>query len=207
MIGRSSILFLLVQGMVLAFPSQAQEKIFVRAPAVFDKAAFIADRVRAECAIDTLLGKHVLEKVNEKFPGTAQVREPGEAGKDKILNLTILGVFGGGGGAWSGPKYINMRADLMQNNQVIATVVKQRGSSGGAFGATMGTCAIMERISVALGRDIAEWLASPAAASTSVPAKPAANEGGTTADSKAADAPAGTALPAKPAASQEEKIN
>lgn len=207
MIGRLPALFLLVQGMVMAFPTQAQEKILVRAPAVYDKTAFITDRVRAECTIDTLLGKHVYEKVNEKFPGAAQVREPGEAGKDKLLNLTILGVFGGGGGAWSGSKYINMRAELTQNNQVIATMVRQRSSRGGAFGATMGTCAIMERITVALGRDVAEWLASPATVSAGVPAKPDLNEASAAAAPKSADGPAGTDVPPGPGAGREEKTN
>jgi len=208
MIRRLSILFLMAQWMVLAFHSHAQERIFVRAPAVFDKAAPIADSVKAECAVDTLLGQHVYAKVSEKFPASAQVRELGEAGKDRVLNLTILSVFGVGGGSWSGPKSISLRADLMQDNQVIATATRQRSSTGGVFGGVTGTCAIMERIAVALGRDVAAWLASPASAPASVLAKPASTDADPAAATlKAADVPASTDVPSKPPASPEEKIN
>jgi len=206
MIGRLTILLLMAQGMAIAFHARAQEKIFVRAPAVYDKNAAIADNVKAECAIDALLGKHVHERVSEKFPGSPQVRDLGEAGKDKVLNITILGVLGGGGGACSGSKSITLRADLTQNNQVIATTVKQRSSTGGAFGGFKGTCAIMERIVVALGRDVAAWLSSPAAAAGNTPAKPAPIEADSpAAPAKAENVPAASDIPSKPPASQEEK--
>lgn len=207
MIRRLSILFPLALGIVTAFQSQAQEKIFVRTPAVFDKSAPIVDSVKAECAVDMLLGQHVYAKVSDKFSGAAQVRTSDEAGKGKVVELTILSVRGVGGGAWSGRKSITLRADLVQNNQVIATAVKQRSSSGGAFGGMSGTCAIMERIAVALGEDVTAWLASPAAASATVSAKPVSNEAGPTAAPKVADAPAATDVPSSPAVSQEEKNN
>ena len=208
MVGRWFILFLVAQGMAAVFNAHAQERIFVRAPAVFDKTAPIADSVKAECAVDTLLGQQVYARVSEKFPGSAQVRELGEAGKNKVLNLTILSVHGVGGGSWSGPKSISLRADLMQDNQVIATTMKQRSSTGGVFGGVTGTCAIMERIAVALGRDVVAWLASPASAPASVPVKPAAAEANSAAAApKAEDIPAAPEVPSKSPAGPEEKIN
>lgn len=176
------VLFLTAVGVAVAFHVRAQDKILVRVPADFDKAAPIVSSVKAECAVDTLIGTHVFQGVSEKFPGALQVRELAEADGNKVVNLTILSVYGVGGGSWSGPKSISVRAELMQNGQVIATSVKQRSSTGGVFGGMMGTCAIMERIAVVLGKDIAAWLASPAPAPGGSSAKPAAAAGPSAAD-------------------------
>ncbi|HEX7250535.1 MAG TPA: hypothetical protein VF262_09155, partial [Burkholderiales bacterium] len=78
---------------------------------------------------------------------------------------------------------ISVRADLEQNSKLHASKLLTRQSSGGAFGGMKGTCSIMERIAVALGRDVAAWVpgalatlpaAAPAPAAAAVQSAPAA---------------------------------
>ena len=82
---------------------------------------------------------------------------------------------------------------MLQNSKIVATKDLKRQSGGGAFGAYTGTCPIMDRIAVALGKDVAAWLPSafmvmkyapgpatqPASQSASQPALEPAKEGAT----------------------------
>jgi hypothetical protein len=134
----------------------AAEPILVQVPAVFDPQAPISDAVRTECAVDMLLGNFAYDRVRAKFPESSTVQKSTAPGTEKVLNVTILSVHAAGGGPWSGRKSMAVRADLLQSGKVIATTVRER-STGGSFG-TFGTCAMLERVTAALGSDIASWL-------------------------------------------------
>lgn len=145
---------------VLSAPglAHADGKLLVQVPASLDPSAPIGDSVKRECGVESLVGNHVFQKVRERVPETGQIEDVTKAGADKVLKLTLLSVHGAGGGGWSGPKSITIRADVSQNQQVIESKVFQRQSSGGAFGGLKGTCSIMERIAVALGQDVGRWV-------------------------------------------------
>ena len=147
----------------------AAEPILVQVPAVFDPQAPVGDAVRAECAVDMLLGNFVYDRVRARFPESASVKQATATGTEKVLYVTILSVHAAGGGAWSGRKSMAVRADLLQAGKVIATTVKERRSGGGAFGGSMGTCAILERVTAALGADIAGWLSQALLVGVSAP--------------------------------------
>lgn len=135
----------------------ASERLFVQVPAILDPAAPIAAAVKRECGVESLVGNHALKSI-----GSARSTDTDQVGANKLLKLTILSVHGAGGGGWSGPKSMTVRADLLQGGQVVRTTVLQRSSTGGVFGGMSGTCAIMERIAVALGKDVSVWLSMPA---------------------------------------------
>ena len=142
----------------VAQTSYANEKIIV-VPAILDASAPIAVSVQAECTVETSVGNQIFQNVRERIPGTEQSQNPGQAEANSIvLKVTILSVRGVGGGGWSGSKSIAIRADLLQNAQVIGTKTLTRNSRGGVWGGVSGTCAIMDRIAAALGRDVADWL-------------------------------------------------
>jgi len=142
-----------------ALPAQAQEKIMVQVPAVLDAGSGVGDTVKRDCGLESLMGSHAFQSVNKKFPGSTRV-EKAEGEQGKVLRLTITSVIGAGGGAWSGPKTMTVRADLLQSGKVIASTVKSRSSGGGAFGGMKGTCQIFERVMTTLGADVAAWLPS-----------------------------------------------
>lgn len=150
-----------VAALFIANAAGAQEKIAVVMPALLDPNAPIGEAVRRECGVQTSVGTQVFERVSERFPGTVQVQEASQAGQDTaVLKVTLIGVLGAGGGGWSGQKSITLRAEILQGAKVVMARTLSRQSGGGVFGGVSGTCAIMERIAVALGRDVAGWLPS-----------------------------------------------
>ncbi len=154
-------LFLLpaIVALCIAQASYANDKIVVTVPAILDPSAPIGENVRRECSVETNVGTQIFQKVSERFPGTEQTPNPNQAGSDRIvLKVTIVGVLGAGGGAWSGSKSITIRADVLQNAKVAATRTLNRQSKGWGLGGVNGTCAIMDHIAVALGKDVAAWL-------------------------------------------------
>lgn len=155
--------------------AQAAERLLVQVPAMLDPGAPIARNVRSECNVEGLVGNQVFAQVAKRWPGTETVAPKAPVGGAKVLRVTLLSVMGTGGGAWSGAKSISVRADLQQNGKTLQTTVLNRQSGGGFWGGTMGTCAIMERIAVTLGNDVAGWM-SGAVARAGVDALPAAVE-------------------------------
>ena len=191
------ILLLSMVALCIAQASSADQKIIV-VPAILDPGAPIAVSVQAECSVETSVGTQIFQNVQERIPGAEQSQNPGQAEPTSIvLKVTILSVRGVGGGGWSGSKSIAIRADLLRNAQVIETKTLTRNSRGGVWGGVSGTCAIMDRIAAALGRDVADWLpgalvitrqkASSPDPSTTQAVKE--EEGGSSASGKAASDP------------------
>lgn len=150
-----------VAGIIVAcasFPGdgRAQEKLLIQA--VLDPKVSVVESVKRECGLETMVGDWVLESVGKKYPGSAKLHQGDGAGNGKVLKVTIVNVVGVGGGAYSGPKSMTVRADLMQSGKVLATTTKERSSGGGAFGGYKGTCQIFGRVAKTLGSDVAAWL-------------------------------------------------
>jgi hypothetical protein len=143
--------------MAFAGAAVAQEQFAVLVPAVLDPSAPIGDAVKRECGVESKVGTEVFSRVAERYPAE-QVANAAQAGDRLVLKVTLLSVVGHGGGGWSGTKAIAIRADVLRDSKVIATRTMNRQSGGGVFGGVTGTCAIMDRIAVALGRDVAAWL-------------------------------------------------
>jgi hypothetical protein len=167
-----------IRGMVVAAMlmtgtlTQAKDALRVQVPAAFAEQTPIEPRVKEECAVDSVLGNHVFQKIADKYPGTLQVSDPAKMEKGRVLKLTILSVQGIGGGGWTGAKAVTVRADLLQDGEVVQTAVKREHSRGGMLGGMRGTCSILEIVAESLGRQFATWLVKLDAASP-VPAAPA----------------------------------
>ena len=135
-------------------------KLYVLTPAPYDKNSGADPKVKEECA----LGIKVSQKVQESAQGKFDVvpsKTLADAGKNKALSLTIVGVQGVAGGAWSGAKTVRIQGSLKQGGKVIGTFTGQRSSTGGMWGGYKSTCGIFERDTEALGKDVAEWLVAP----------------------------------------------
>ena len=83
---------LLASAMGVATVSHAEEGIRVQVPAVYDPQAPVADSVRRECRIETLIGDHVFQQVSARFAGSSAIADPARSANDRSLNLTILAV-------------------------------------------------------------------------------------------------------------------
>lgn len=147
-------------GVLLCGPltAPAADKLLVQIPATLEPGAPIVESVKRECGVESLVGNHVFQKVHERAGGAEPLSDASKVGASRWLQLTILSVHGVGGGSWSGSKSMTIRAQVVQNDQVLGTTILRRASKGGFFGGVMGTCAILERISLVLGQDVANWI-------------------------------------------------
>ncbi len=166
-------LFLLISALAASLPAVADDSLFVQVPAVFEANARIPANIKRECAVDTMLGNQALAGISNRFGTVRAVDKPEQAGGANLVVLTILSADGFGGGGWSGPKTMTIRADLMQNGVSLSTTTFSRASKGGMFGGMTGTCPIFDRISVALGKDVAKWLVRSGGAKAASAAEPA----------------------------------
>ena len=152
----------LFSGLTFAcLPSQANMPILVEIPVTFDPMAPMPDAVRRECAVDMLLGNHTLTSLPASGTPAQSVSAQTKRESGRVLQLTILSVHGNGGGGWSGAKSMSIRADLKNGDTVIRSRVFSRSSSGAFFGGFVGTCAILERVTVTLSKDVAKWVKTP----------------------------------------------
>jgi hypothetical protein len=152
--------------------SFAADPLFVQIPALIDPTAPVPNAVRTQCDVDKMLADDVLAAINDDY-GPAQSIPSVAAGSGRVVRLTITEVYGLGGGAWSGGKYMSARAELLQDGKQIDYVNLKRTSGGGILGGVTGTCGILDRIGRALGKDTVRWLKNldrnPASAHTDQP--------------------------------------
>lgn len=149
---------LLVAVAATALPLQsavANERFVVKAPAEYDANSRTRDGIRSECALEVLVANNVFAQIEQRFPGALLANGAPPAAQDKVVTLTILNATGHGGGSWSGPKALAVRADVMQDGKLVRSIVKSRNSRGGMFGGMMGTCGILERAASTVAKDIA----------------------------------------------------
>jgi len=146
---------------VLAAQAQAETAVFVKSQAVYADGASVGGKIKEECGLESTLTSHLMRYLGKAAPGATMLADGASAGSTPVLSMTILSVMGVGGGAWSGPKGITIRADLAQNGKVVRTINLHRTTSGGAFAGFKGTCSILDRAATALGKDVSAWYVQP----------------------------------------------
>ncbi|WP_050477164.1 hypothetical protein [Herbaspirillum rhizosphaerae] len=149
---------------------QANEPLQVQVPAAYDSDAYVVPRVKNDCAVESIVGDNVFQKIAEKRPDAQQVQDPAKMATGKVLKLTIISVQGIGGGGWTGSKGITVRADLMQDGRLVQSTQRKERSRGGLLGPVLGTCAILQDVGEALGQHFATWLAKVDSEASAAPA-------------------------------------
>ena len=119
----------------------------------FNENTSVPSAVREECQLG--------EKVSSFLAryGNVQISNIPTAGR--YIDMSITEVFAPGGGAFSGPKWMEVTGVLMDDGTAVASFRAKRFSTGGAFGGFKGTCSIIGRCTKAIAKDIAEWLKNP----------------------------------------------
>ena len=131
-------------------------------PVTYHPNADVVPKVKEECQIEAMLANRVgamMAKLNKTGNGTLAAGS--EAPDSALLRLQITHVLGVGGGAWSGPKAITVTAELLENGKQVRQTKINRWSVGGVWGAFKGTCSILDRSAVAIGKDMYRWVRNP----------------------------------------------
>lgn len=136
------------------------DTLYIPATVNYAEGLNVRGNIKSECNLENIVAQDIAHEAGRVYAKV--VREKPKSGDYHVLDVVIADVFGAGGGAWSGPKYLSLRGSLKtKGGKVIGTFTARRHSSGGAFGAVKGTCGILKRCSRTLGKDVAQFLAAP----------------------------------------------
>ncbi len=119
----------------------------------FNENTSVPNAVRNECQLGEKVSSFLARYANVQFSDTPSTGQ--------YIDMSITEVFAPGGGAFSGPKWMEVTGTLMNNGSPVASFRAKRFSMGGAFGGFKGTCSIIGRCTKAIAKDIAEWLKNP----------------------------------------------
>lgn len=112
-----------------------------------------------ECEISRLVGEGIFQQLTRAHPGmVAQVSLPKLEGDQRALQLTVVNMFGLGGGNYSGPKWMVIRAEVVGPDGVISARDFRRVSAASFSGLFLGTCHVMGKVAAKTGADIRKWL-------------------------------------------------
>ncbi len=156
---RIALLFVLAAGalVVMTPPASAQATKVPRSIPFANNAA-VPDAVRSQCELQTKVPEFLAQSAGSsvELVDGAPSRKQG-----RVLEMEITEVHAPGGGAFSGPKWMGVNGTLYDRGKQIGSFRAKRYSTGGAFGAFKGSCAIIGRCAKAIGQDIAGWLGAP----------------------------------------------
>ncbi|MEQ8689876.1 MAG: hypothetical protein RIC89_03435 [Pseudomonadales bacterium] len=138
-----------------ASPALAADKIGIPAVVPFSETTQVREAVRNECQ----LGEKVSSFVKRYGGRSIEFSDSPDSGKYVVMEITEVHALGGG--AYSGPKWMEVTGSLLENGNEVASFRAKRFTTGGAFGGFKGTCAIIGRCTKAIGKDIADWLRDP----------------------------------------------
>lgn len=122
-------------------------------------ASFIASsNLAKECAIGQMTGERVIEELKRNYPKVSSAATlPPLTGEQRALRLSVMDMFGLGGGGWSGAKSMTIRAEVVSPAGVVARRDFRRATKS-LMGMVSGTCPMMEKIATTIGSDIGNWL-------------------------------------------------
>ena len=153
--------------LLIAFvPCAGFAQALVVSPAGYGTA--VADNIKAECKLSETQSESVLKQLSAAgIPAQAAASDAVPA-SGRYLQLRIESAMSAGNAFTGHRKQVTTSAHLFENGKEVAQTTLSRDSSGGAFGGYKGSCNVLRRCAIVLGKDIAGWIKSQPA-----PAAPA----------------------------------
>jgi hypothetical protein len=155
--------FAAVAALMAALPAAAADVVKIQRSTPFAATAQVPPAVKAQCQLQTKLP----EFISQAAGGSVQLVDGAlDRNAGRVLEMQISEVHSPGGGAFSGPKWMEVKGVLYDRGKQIGSFRARRVTTGGAFAAFKNTCSIIGRCSKTIGEDIAAWLAAPTANAT-----------------------------------------
>jgi hypothetical protein len=112
-----------------------------------------------ECRVANLVSERVGVPMKRTYRNmTASDALPKLTGDERGLQLSVVNMFGLGGGNYSGPKWMVIRAEVVGPEGVLSARDFRRISVASFSGLFMGTCHVMGKVAAKAGADIRKWL-------------------------------------------------
>ena len=132
--------------------------LLVSPSADYSPTGSVPENIKTECTLPAAQTESVLAALN----AAGITAEPAPSGavpaKGRFLKLEITSAVSAGNAFIGHKKQVTTSAHLFQNGKEIAQTTKTRDSMGGFFAGYRGSCSVLHRCTVTLGKDIADWL-------------------------------------------------
>jgi hypothetical protein len=143
--------------LVLLVPGAALGEALLVSPAASYGTA-IADKVKAECGLGETQTEAVLKHLGAAGIAAQAAGSDAVPAKGRFLQLRIESAISGGNGFVGHHKQVTTSARLFENGKEIAQTTQSRDSTGGMFGGYKGSCNVLRRCALVVGKDIAAWV-------------------------------------------------
>jgi hypothetical protein len=120
----------------------------------------IADKVKAECALAETQSEAVLKQLGAAGIAAQAAGSDAVPAQGRYLQLRIESAISAGNGFTGHRKQVTTSARLFENGKEIAHTTQSRDSTGGMFGGYKGSCNVLRRCAIVVGKDIAAWVRS-----------------------------------------------
>lgn len=138
--------------------AQSTKLLYVPETIPFAKGIRVPDKVKEECRLEENLADDIAKAARSVYDKVVRQKP---SGPHHYLEVEITDAFGAGGGAFSGPKRMEMQGKLKTSGgKVLGSFRGERHSMGGIRGLG-GTCSVFKKVTKVLGEDLAKWLVSP----------------------------------------------
>ena len=155
---RIALLFALAAGaLFLAAPTAFAQATKVPRSIPFANNAAVPEAVRSQCQLQTKVPEFLAQSAGSSVELVdAPSRKRGAFSKWRSPKCTRPEAEPSRGAKW-----MSVNGTLYDRGKQIGSFRAKRFSTGGAFGAFKGSCAIIGRCAQVIGQDIAGWLAAP----------------------------------------------
>jgi type IV secretory pathway TrbL component len=148
--------------LLVLFPCAAFGQALLVSPAASYGTA-ISDNVKSECALGQTQTEAVLKHLGAAGITAQAAGSDAVPAQGRYLQLRIESAISGGNAFVGHRKQVTTSARLFENGKEIAQTTQSRDSTGGFFGGYKGSCNVLRRCALVVGKDIAAWVkAQPA---------------------------------------------
>jgi len=146
---------LLLSALAAPFGASAADRLYLQTPVQIASGAFVPQNVKSECELEKHLVDDASSQIGKRYGRVELAGSHDDVGNDKVVKITITNAWGAGGGGWSGPKSLQVLAELKQGDTTLSSASFRRTTAVGMF---RGTCGMFHKVTRELGEDVAEWL-------------------------------------------------
>jgi hypothetical protein len=150
--------FLLISVAALVVVSQADaSEVRLFTPVTYEAGADVPDAVKDECRVDYKLQEQLataLRKYNKVLDTTDTL-------DGQVLRVTITQVHANPGAAFTGPKSISARAELIDNGKVVNSTLLHSGALSIPMISFKSTCSILDKATLKMAKRVAAWSRNP----------------------------------------------
>jgi len=130
----------------------------------------VADNLK-ECGLSETQSESVLKALAANGVSAQPASTDAVPPKGRFLQLRIEAAMSAGNAFTGHRKAVTTSAHLFENGKEIGQTTLSRDSSGGAFGGYKGSCNVLRRCAITLGKDIANWVKTQPGQSPAAPAR------------------------------------